>query len=283
MDIPVDVQKKLDALKKPFPEECIGLKPEYAGDWELDTATGQSYIPAENYQRCPVCGKVHALPAYHYRYVSHAYVTERLNEVDPYWTWTPMGIDSDGLPVIKGGELWGYLTVCGITRIGVGDAEGRTNFNAIKEMIGDSIRNAAMRFGCGLHLWQHTGEDDLLYAELPTPKTTLDANCSNAGKSAKVAPQMLHDAPQDELSADCKESIEIEINRGSTKAQGRLADLLEAIQSSGYEVCEAISEIEVEYGRPYHTFNKLEVEGALEYLEGTYPDALKTDSEVIPV
>ena len=51
------------------------------------------------------------------------------------------------------GGLWIRLTVCGVTRLGYGDAGGRKGPNAIKESIGDAIRNAGMRFGLALDLW----------------------------------------------------------------------------------------------------------------------------------
>jgi hypothetical protein len=47
----------------------------------------------------------------------------------------------------RAGNLWIKLTICGVTRLGVGDGK-----NA-KEVIGDAIRNAAMRFGVALDLW----------------------------------------------------------------------------------------------------------------------------------
>ena len=49
--------------------------------------------------------------------------------------------------------LWIRLTVAGVTRIGYGHAEGKKGPDAVKETIGDSIRNAAMRFGVALDLW----------------------------------------------------------------------------------------------------------------------------------
>jgi hypothetical protein len=85
-------------------------------------------------------------------YVGHADVTDRLLAVDPGWTWEPAGVDAEGLPVIDDG-LWIKLTVCGVTRYGFGDAQGKTGGDAVKEMIGDAIRNAAMRFGVALDLW----------------------------------------------------------------------------------------------------------------------------------
>jgi len=81
-------------------------------------------------------------------YVGHAATTDRLLKVDPDWSWQPMSRDESGNPALdEFGNLWIYLTVCGVTRPGVGDGK-----NA-KEKIGDAIRNAAMRFGVALDLW----------------------------------------------------------------------------------------------------------------------------------
>lgn len=91
-------------------------------------------------------------------YVGHADVTDRLLAVDPAWTWEPVGVADDGIPIIHHG-LWIKLTVCGVTRYGFGDAQGKTGGDAIKEMIGDAIRNAAMRFGVALDLWSKSDPD----------------------------------------------------------------------------------------------------------------------------
>lgn len=81
-------------------------------------------------------------------YVGHAATTDRLLAVDPDWSWAPYALDEQGLPALDPeGNLWIRLTVCGVTRPGVGD--GKTQ----KERIGDAIRNAAMRFGVALDLW----------------------------------------------------------------------------------------------------------------------------------
>ena len=91
-------------------------------------------------------------------YVGHAALTDRLLDADPMWTWEPLAISPDGLPVIDNlGGLWIRLTVCGVTRMGYGDAGDKTGPNAIKEAIGDALRNAAMRFGAALDLW-HKGD-----------------------------------------------------------------------------------------------------------------------------
>jgi len=106
---------KATALRKPFPPESVGKLPK--GGVMLD-------------------------------YVGHAAVTDRLLAVDPYWSWEPMALDQFGSPQCdRDGNLWIKLTICGVTRLGVGDGK------SMKERVGDAIRNAAMRFGVALDLW----------------------------------------------------------------------------------------------------------------------------------
>jgi hypothetical protein len=91
-------------------------------------------------------------------YVGHAGITDRLLSVDPTWDWKPLSVDDRGQPYIdERGGMWILLTVCGMTRKGYGDAVGKKNgTTAVKEIIGDGIRNAAMRFGMALDLWSKT-------------------------------------------------------------------------------------------------------------------------------
>ncbi len=100
------------------------------------------------------------------QYVGHGAVTARLLDVDPDWTWEPLGYDSDGKPVLERDAqgnpvgLWIKLTVNGVTRVGFGDCEAG-QFSAVKVLIGDALRNAAMRFGVALDLWvKGHAEDD---------------------------------------------------------------------------------------------------------------------------
>lgn len=99
-------------------------------------------------------------------YVGHAAVTDRLLSIDPEWSWEPMGVDpTTGLPVTDAkGNLWIKLTVCGVTRIGVGDGK------SAKECIGDAIRNAAMRFGVALDLW---AKEDLIEFRMAAERGTV--------------------------------------------------------------------------------------------------------------
>ena len=104
-------------------------------------------FPPERIQKLPTGG-------IQLDYVSHAWVTDRLLEVDPTWTWKPLAFDVDGLPKFDGnGGLWIELTVCGVTRLGYGEPQGRDKFDQTKGAIGNALRNAAMRFGVALDLW----------------------------------------------------------------------------------------------------------------------------------
>ena len=91
-------------------------------------------------------------------FVGHAALTDRLLDTDPAWAWEPLALDARGLPALdESGGLWIKLTVCGITRLGYGDAGQKKGGDAMKERIGDALRNAAMRFGAALDLW-HKGD-----------------------------------------------------------------------------------------------------------------------------
>ena len=97
-------------------------------------------------------------------YMGHAEVTLALIDVDPLWTWEPLAYDPiAGAPVIthEGNRLvmWARLTVCGKSIIGVGTCEARKG-DPEKELIGDFLRNAAMRFGIGTKLWSKAASAD---------------------------------------------------------------------------------------------------------------------------
>ena len=63
-------------------------------------------------------------------------------------------------------------------RSGFGDAQGKTGGNATKEIIGDALRNAAMRFGIGTYLW---GKSDKAKAELTRMGVDDDAPATPSG------------------------------------------------------------------------------------------------------
>lgn len=147
-------------LRKPFPANQISLLPKPTKKREE-----MDKLPKG---RCKECGGWHATTnVIHLSYVGHAALTDRLLDADPAWTWEPMNL-KDGLPAYdENGGLWIKLTVCGVTRLGYGHAGDKEGGDAIKEVIGDALRNAAMRFGAALELW-HKGE---LHAEEPKEST----------------------------------------------------------------------------------------------------------------
>ena len=89
-------------------------------------------------------------------FVGHAEITKILIEIDPNWSWQPVTWTEQGRPainVVNGmAVMWGELTVLGQTRLGVGSAR-HDKPDLDKELIGDFLRNAAMRFGISLSLW----------------------------------------------------------------------------------------------------------------------------------
>jgi len=152
--------KGLALLRAPFEKHQISKLPKGTKD--------QNNCRPEEKKNCNVCGGWHHPRIIHLDYVGHAALTDRLLEADPMWTWEPMAVDQKGLPLFDAnGGLWSKLTVCGVTRLGYGNAKVKKVQDEDpgareKEIIGDALRNAAMRFGAALDLW-HKGDD--LHAE----------------------------------------------------------------------------------------------------------------------
>lgn len=164
----------LSMLREPFPAHQISKLPK---PFKKDSPKG----------KCGECGGYHGLPAMHLDYVGHAALTDRLLDADPKWTWEPVADPkSHGLPTAEGG-MWIRLTVQGVTRLGFGSADGKSGGDAIKEMIGDALRNAAMRFGAALDLW-HKGqlhEDDDSEAAHPQQQAAPDERPASPSQKAK--------------------------------------------------------------------------------------------------
>jgi hypothetical protein len=143
----------LELLRTPFPPHQISKLPK--------GTKAQNECASNLKKRCDVCGGWHHPDVIHLDYVGHAALTDRLLEADPAWAWEPLAKGEDGLPRFDPeGGLWIRLTVCGVTRIGYGNAERKSYMDVgsrTKEAIGDALRNAGMRFGAALELW-HKGQ-----------------------------------------------------------------------------------------------------------------------------
>lgn len=151
-------------LRAPFPPEATGKLPRVTCK-----ACQDKNCTKHERTKCLLCGNWITTAHIHLDYVGHAAVTDRLLQVDPAWSWEPVSVGADGAPSIQTGGrdavLWIRLTVCDVTRPGVGIAPVGA-FELEKQLISDALRNAAMRFGVALDLWS---KEDLHAAE-PEPE-----------------------------------------------------------------------------------------------------------------
>ena len=183
---------------------------------------------------CRECGGYHGQPAVHLDYVGHAALTDRLLEVDPEWSWEPMATGPDGLPAFdKDGGLWIKLSICGVTRLGYGDAQGKRGANAVKEAIGDALRNAGMRFGAALDLWHKGDLHDAAEEKGREEAPARTAPAGDAGATALAARR--HEQPKwDELLGNARNSRDMLLDL-LTKAQNMGADqtVIDNIKAAG--------------------------------------------------
>lgn len=162
-------------LRAPFERKQIGKLPKVTCG---DCRDRNKVCSEHKRQKCGTCKAYISTAHMHVDFVGHADVTDRLLAVDPQWNWEPLGFDSFGSPAFDGnGGLWIRLTVGEVTRLGYGHADGKKGGDAVKEAIGDAIRNAAMRFGVALDLWRKEATvvaDDVPAREVERPAQTVD-------------------------------------------------------------------------------------------------------------
>lgn len=188
--------KVAEILRKPFPESAIGKLPRVT----CSTCSNPKEECKEHKRsKCRVCKAYISTQHTHLDYVGHAHVRERLLEADPDWTWEPLALTSSGLPAMDdGGGMWIRLTVGGKTMLGYGDAPGKRGGNAVKECIGDALRNAGQSFGIALDLWmkEPAGHAE---AEVPTrqverpQQTPVDRAVELRGQIAAIGKQRKQD------------------------------------------------------------------------------------------
>ena len=109
-------------------------------------------------------------------FVGHADITRILIEIDPMWTWEPCGW-VNGRPHIHvengTATMWGHLYVHGKPMLGVGSVRADKQ-ELDKELVGDFLRNSAMRFGISLALWTKNEWEDL-GGHAPAPQKSIPA------------------------------------------------------------------------------------------------------------
>lgn len=171
----------LPMLRDPFPDNQISKLPKETKA-QIEARRNDKSVML---WKCATCGGAHHKDATHLDYVGHAALTDRLLDTDIEWSWEPVAFTAEGLPAFdRTGGLWIKLTVCGVSRLGYGAADGKTGGDAVKEIIGDALRNAAMRFGAALDLW-HKGD---LHVDDDEPARTAP---QPATKPARAKPEAL--------------------------------------------------------------------------------------------
>lgn len=214
-----DAQQTL--LRKDFPAAVVGKLPKEGcyncGQARKDKTTGKPWSTCDRHtyygpsSPCPECGGKHGSGAIHLDFIGHADTTDRLLSVDPGWYWEPLAFAEDGTPLIKQdgkqASMWIRLFVGDVSRIGVGTCD-TNKFEVEKELIGDAIRNAAMRFGVALALWS---KSDKLESELEAGIGTTEADpftdddiggADQSYPSLPSAASIPEDVGDDEVKAD---------------------------------------------------------------------------------
>jgi ribosomal protein S27E len=158
----------LDKWGKPDPSLVGKLPRVTCKDCSDRQRTCQKHTKA----KCDVCGAFVSTAHIHLDYMGHAEVTRALIEIDPGWSWEPVAWSEQGEPLVQvrqnTARLWGRLTLLGVSRIGVGSCQASKD-DVEKELVGDFLRNAAMRFGVGLSLWSKSEWDDH-HDDTPVPE-----------------------------------------------------------------------------------------------------------------
>ena len=157
--------EKAAELRAEFGAEHVGKLPKITCG-ACSKASGRC-CNDHNKAKCRECDNYITERHTHLDYVGHGAVRDRLLKVDPMWQWEPLRFnESDGMPTFayddRGNPVsfWIKLTVCGVTRLGVGTCPSN-QADAEKVLIGDALRNAAMSFGVALDLWiKGHAEDD---------------------------------------------------------------------------------------------------------------------------
>lgn len=226
-------------------------------------------------------------------FVSHADITRILLTIDPTWEWTPLAVEN-GRPAIhvENGmaTMWGYLTVLGHSRLGVGSVSADKG-DYEKELIGDFLRNAAMRFGIALSLWSKSsaGWDDEDAAPVasrpaaprPAPKPAgkpVDDREEREAREAREALDALADAFGGELIEEPVQSAPRQAQSapktGGAKASEKQIGLIKKLVKQN-NIQNHLQKIGTIVGRPVNDLTDLSVGEA----SSTISELLKMDEE----
>jgi hypothetical protein len=238
-----DIAAQAEALTEVYkahanpPEALIGYLPRV---WckACRDARGGHCDQHTKIRNCPKCHNNISSAHIDIEFVGHADVTRILLEADPLWTWEPVAWSDTGEPLIvqRGSELrmWIRLTIHGHSRLGVGIVS-TTKDEPEKQLIGDALRNAAMRFGIALALWSKSDRETAGEAAASAPRSAPeDAPAVEHHPEPPAAPMATQGQVDEiaDLAAEMDETMKAAM-RGWTEQHGldlrRLA-LAEATQ-----------------------------------------------------
>lgn len=210
---------------------------------KLPRATG----PREDRRKgsCAECGGWHDHPAIHIDYQGHADVTLALIDVDPAWSWRPVAFDADGAPLVRPLDsrlvMWGYLSVLGVERLCVGTCDDNKG-DPEKELIGDLLRNGAMRFGIATKLWSKVDRAD--------PAGSDEAGGyegrPRGAQNARRAPRARSGSSRDGRGADARREPAEPTFR--TQQEARIVAAVNAMDAADRDRCR--QEFRAQFGSP---------------------------------
>jgi hypothetical protein len=129
-------------------------------------------------------------------YMGHADVTLALIDIDPLYDYG-WNVNDAGDMLIREVDgrlvLEGWLSLHGVWRRGVGTCAARQP-EPEKELIGDLLRNCAMRFGVATSLWSKAERHDAAQAADPAPRASEPVNWRAFGYTGPDEFHERHDA-----------------------------------------------------------------------------------------
>lgn len=134
-----------ELLALPFDDVVVRQRPEIYCE---SCRTGAGQCPrGHQVVLCETCSEVVSTAHIHVEYVPHEHVRDRLDQVDPDWSWAPLSLDERGLPAFDQGCLWITMTVSGKTVYGVGDGAAEVGARHRRLAVTNAIKNAAEALG----------------------------------------------------------------------------------------------------------------------------------------
>jgi hypothetical protein len=156
-------------------------------------------------KKCVECGAWVSEAHIHLDYVGHPDVDRTLTEIDPEWNWEPVAWDEDGLPLIKWRDkaavLWGRLTLLGKPKLCVGSCDPN-KVDVDKELVGDLIRNGAMRHHVFASLWSKADRQGIPEREEPVRRSSGRSGSAQAKVNDDGEP-MATDEQRQQFTALC--------------------------------------------------------------------------------